>query len=132
MREFIRHPSTVPIQLSEIDGDVLQGVNTLSNVSMGGISCQCDHPVDEGVPVTIKIDCVDPGFEISGVVIWCRQQQDGFEVGIKFLASKDKMFLLRMVEQICYIVMQNEKRELSSEQAAKEWIQKFAGEFPLA
>ncbi|MEQ8937648.1 MAG: PilZ domain-containing protein, partial [Gammaproteobacteria bacterium] len=55
---------------------------------------------------------------------------------IEFLTSKQKMFLLRMVEQLCHIehyrneIARVEGRELSSEQAAQEWISKYAESFP--
>ena len=49
-----------------------------------------------------------------------------------------KNILLRMVEQICHIehyrneLLQTEGREISSEVAAKEWIEKYAHTFPGA
>ncbi len=44
--------------------------------------------------------------------------------------------MARMVEQICHIeqykneILKAEGRQLDSKQAALEWIQKFASEFP--
>lgn len=136
MREFIRHPATVPIQVSELEGETRPGQHTLNNVSMGGVSCLCDHPVEIGTSVSIKMECVDPGFEMIGKVVWCREKDSGYEVGIEFLTSKQKMFLLRMVEQLCHIehyrneVARVEGRELTSEEAAQEWISKYADSFP--
>jgi len=43
---------------------------------------------------------------------------------------------VRMIEQICYIehyrkeVLLNEGRRITSEQAALEWIEKYAQDFP--
>jgi hypothetical protein len=45
---------------------------------------------------------------------------------------------VRLIEQICYIehyrqeVLISEGRKLTSEQAALEWIEKFAQDFPSA
>ncbi len=136
MRQFIRHPSTVPIQIHELEGQVKAGFNTLNNVSFGGVSILSDEPIAIGTPVSIGIECVDPEFEMTGKAVWCKPKDDLYEVGIEFIASKDKMFLLRMVEQVCHIehykneVLQKESREISSEQAAKEWIEKYADSFP--
>jgi hypothetical protein len=44
---------------------------------------------------------------------------------------------VRMIEQLCYIdhykqsVELNEGRTLTGEEAAMEWIEKFAGKFPV-
>ncbi|MEM7026674.1 MAG: PilZ domain-containing protein [Pseudomonadota bacterium] len=136
MREYIRHPTSVPINLHEIDGPIKHGINTLSNVSFGGVSCICEEPVEAGSNLHIRIDCVDPDFEVSGTVVWCRPHANGYEVGIQFLVSKDKMFLFRMVEQLCHIehyrheVDRKEGRQLSSEEAASEWIARYADKFP--
>lgn len=139
MREFIRHPSTIPVQLIKQDknnGEVYAGVNTLNNVSFGGVSCLCSEPVDKGSMVTMTIECIDPAFEIEGKVVWSKPSGDMYEVGVEFTVSKEKMFLLRMVEQICHIehyrneLLQKEGREISSELAAKEWIGKYAEKFP--
>ena len=136
MRDFIRHPATVPIQLEELNKEIVHGINTLNNVSFGGVSCLCPEPIEKGSTVKMKVNCVNPDFEITGKTVWCRAKNDLFEVGIEFIVSKDKVFHLRMVEQICHIehyrneVLNKEGRELTSEEAATEWIEKFADSFP--
>ena len=56
-------------------------------------------------------------------------------MGVKF-TEEETAYAVRMVEQLCYIehyrqnVLQSEGRELSGEEAALEWIEKFAGNFP--
>ncbi|MBL1142141.1 MAG: PilZ domain-containing protein [Proteobacteria bacterium] len=136
MREFIRHPSSIPVQLVQQGGDINPGTNTLNNVSFGGVSCLCSEPVDKGSSVKMTIACIDPSFEISGVAVWCKPNHNLYEVGVEFIVSKDKLFLLRMIEQICHIehyrneVLHEEGRQLDSEEAAKEWIEKHAENFP--
>jgi hypothetical protein len=59
----------------------------------------------------------------------------GYELGVTFLDAEDA-FRARMVEQLCHIedyrrsVMRTQGRELSLDEAATEWIEKFAEDFP--
>jgi phage tail tape-measure protein len=68
-------------------------------------------------------------------VIWCLAASDGYEVGVEFREVEDA-YRARMVEQVCHIehyrlwVKEVEGRDIDSEHAAKEWIGKFAEEFP--
>ncbi len=136
MREFIRHPSSIPVQLLKQDGDETSGINTLNNVSFGGVSCLCSEAIEEGCTVKMTIECVDPAFEIKGKAVWCKSKNDMFEIGVEFIVSEDEVYHLRMIEQVCHIehyrneVLHKESRELTSEAAAKEWIEKHAANFP--
>jgi PilZ domain-containing protein len=138
LREFIRHPVSVPFQLEELDGEDIHGITTLNNVSFGGISCISSAPIEKGKTVKMRIECINPDFEITGKAAWCRIKNDLFEIGIEFIVSKDAIFHLRMVEQICHIehyrseVLRNEGREINSEEAASEWVEKHASSFPAA
>lgn len=141
MREFIRHPSSIPVQLIKQENNIdetFTGTNTLNNVSFGGVSCLCSESVEKGSIVKMTIECVDPAFEIEGRAVWCKPNGDMYEVGVEFIVSKEKLFLLRMIEQICHIehyrneLLQKEGREISSELAAKEWVAKYADKFPGA
>jgi hypothetical protein len=136
LREYIRHPSSIPVQLSRQDGDITSGINTLNNVSIGGVSCLCANPVEKGSSVKMTIECVDPDFEIKGIAVWCKPNHELYEVGVEFIVSEDKVYHLRMVEQLCHIehyrneILHNEGREITGEEAAKEWIEKHADSFP--
>jgi len=136
LREFIRHPSSIPVQLVKLDGKTNPETTTLNNVSFGGVSCLSSEPVEIGSSLKMTIECIDPFFEISGIAVWCKVSNDMYEVGVEFIVSKDKMFLLRMVEQICHIehyrneLLNNEGREITSEEAAREWVDKYAETFP--
>jgi hypothetical protein len=138
MRQFIRHPASIPVQLEALDGELKHGINTLNNVSFGGISCLSSEPLEKGQTVRLKIECVNSDFEIIGKVIRCYIKDNRYEIGIEFIVSKDQVFHLRMIEQICHIehyrneILHYEGRELSSKEAAKEWIEKFASNFPTA
>jgi hypothetical protein len=73
------------------------------------------------------------GFEAEVVVM--RQQGSRFEMGL-WMSDEDSSYRLRMVEQACHIeayrrrVEREEGRSMSSETAALEWIERYAGSFP--
>ena len=134
MRSFIRHPSDIPIdfQLEEL---VTEGTDYLRNVSQGGLAFNAKIALAPGATIRIKIPLVHPVFQAIGTVTWCHPQQHEFEIGIQFLDEGDT-FRARMVEQICHIeqykqdVFDKDGRRLTGEQAAIEWIEKYATEFP--
>ena len=72
---------------------------------------------------------------LVGNVVWCDRSGNGYEIGIEFEKSRD-VFRLRMIEQICHIehyrkeILLQEGRELTTQEAASEWITKYASDFP--
>lgn len=135
MRSYIRHPSDIPIEYqTDTDGRGV-GRDRLNNISRGGLSFTSARELAAGTVIKIRISHVQPAFEVKGQVAWCHREGDGFVIGVAFIEAGD-LFRVRMVEQICHIehykaaVLANEGRNLNGEQAAREWIQKFAGDFP--
>lgn len=135
MRQFIRHPVDVPVEIRARSAAATTALHT-HDISMGGLSLQSGFPVDVGSIVDICISCVQPPFETHARVAWCREcEGPGFELGVTFLDAEDA-FLARMVEQVCHIeeyrksVQRTEQRVLSPEEAALEWIDKHAARFP--
>jgi hypothetical protein len=134
MRQFIRHPADIPIEV--ICGTPPpQAIRHIRDVSHGGLAFPAAEQVEPGVIVDIRIPCVRPVFETKARVAWCSARANGFELGVEFLDAHDA-FRARMVEQICHIenyrksVYRTEGRELTAEQAALEWIGKYAAHFP--
>lgn len=79
---------------------------------------------------------IDPRFEASARVCWCRRQRDGcYLVGLQF-GDREELHQLRMLEQICHIeqyreqVRRREGRILDNASAAREWIERHAADFP--
>ena len=137
-RKFIRHPSDIPIEIEHEEAGFPPGAaQRLKDICFGGLAFETDHGVHEGEFLKISIPVVSPTFEIRARVVWCRQINGHFDIGLEFV-EPDKIYRARMVEQICHIehyrheVYEREGRELSSQQAAMEWIQKYAQEFPEA
>ncbi len=134
MRKYIRHPSDIPIEFDLNDG-VHSHQESLNNVSLGGLSFQSQTPLPIGRSVTIRVPFVKPAFVTQGRVVWCKRQGMSFDIGLELL-DKDDAFRTRMVEQICHIehykreVYKTEGRHLTGQEAALEWIGKFAHLFP--
>jgi len=140
MRSYIRHPSSIPIGFQlESGGGRAPTTETEQalNVSKGGLAFLSRHPIAPGKVIRVRIPLVDPPFEALGHVAWCHQRADHYEIGMAFLDDAD-IFPARMVEQLCHIeayrrrVRHDEGRALSSEEAAREWIERFAPHFPGA
>lgn len=107
----------------------------MHNVGYGGLCFNSVKPLEVGSQLHICIDTVTPSFEAEGKVVWCRPEGEDFVIGIEFIKKED-IFLARMVEQICHIehykkeILISEGRQLTSKQAASEWISKYARSFP--
>jgi hypothetical protein len=132
MRQFIRHPVDIPIEVSSAAefADV-----SGYNVSLGGLALRCGSQLEAGIIVQLRIPFVQPLFEASARVAWCHECEEGFELGLEFMDPGDA-FRARMVEQVCAIesyrktIYQTEGRSLSTQEAAMEWIGKYASQFP--
>ena len=133
-RAFLRHPTGMPIQIAA-EAESLPAGRTLKDVGLGGLACQSPAPLVVGTIVNVTIPLVRPPFETQGRVVWCNGCFSHFDVGIEFVAQEDA-FATRMVEQICHIehyrntVLETEGRQLDGEEAAMEWIRKYAADFP--
>ena len=139
IRKFIRHPVDVPIQVTNnwVDDDDEDLDQTITNVSLGGLAFVSPKPLEIQDRVRVCIPILKRDNTLIGNVVWCEKCDNGvgFEIGIEFQKSRDA-FRLRMIEQVCHIehyrkeVMLREGRELSAQEAAKEWISKYADDVP--
>lgn len=135
MRQFIRHPVDMPVEICTAAAGPPASVHT-HDISLGGLAVRSPVAVAPGSGVDIRIGYVQPAFQVRARVAWCRPHDDeGFELGVTFLDAEDA-FLARMVEQVCHIedyrksAWRLEGRELSAEEAASEWIDRYAAQFP--
>ncbi len=134
MRKHDRYDTGIPVKFYQSDISQ-QFTLPLVNISHGGLSCCFPRPVTIGSEITINVDLVTPPAELLGKITWCRKFSEHYEVGLQFLDENDP-FLMRMVKQVCHIENykedqnSNRGREISSEEAAREWIEKFAVDFP--
>jgi diguanylate cyclase (GGDEF)-like protein len=135
MRQFIRHPVDVPVEIGTSGSHAASALHT-HDISLGGLAVASSFAVRAGTDVEVRIPYVQPPFTAHARVAWCcAHAEHRFELGVAFLDVEDA-FRARMVEQVCHIedyrqtVRRFERRELSSEEAAVEWIAKHAAQFP--
>lgn len=135
MRSYIRHPSDIPIEYQADERNTGISQEYLHDISAAGLSFFSARSLAPGSLITITISCVQPGFMAQAQVVWCHRDGEGFVTGVTFIEPGDR-YRARMVEQVCHIehyrakVLANEGRQLDGDQAAHEWIQKFAVNFP--
>lgn len=134
MRQFIRHPSDLPIEI-RCFAESPKIRRRVRNVSFGGLAFSSDTALKPESLIALRIPCLRPVFEVAARVAWCRNEGSQFAVGVRFLDSAEA-FRVRMVEQICHIesyrkdVERREGRQLTAEHAAREWISRYASLFP--
>lgn len=138
MRKFIRHPSSIPIEfkINQKAGPVRR---PLQNIGSGGLCFISNHPIAQGSTIQIQIPLVfhnsaQQAFEAEGCVAWCEMEGDHYRVGVQF-DDHSAQFGVRMAEQVCHIEMYRaeraqEGRHLSAEEAAREWVERHAKQFP--
>lgn len=133
MRTYIRHPANIPVQIELTSCKTNR--HQISNVSYGGLAFESDCFLEPGAQIRMRIDTVEPQFEADGIVSYCRHKGRHYLVGVEFI-KRDDLYIARMVEQICHIehykqqVAEHEGRLLSAQEAAREWISKYASRFP--
>lgn len=127
-RSFIRHPTNIPIEIAQLEKDKLTD-SQLCNFSVEGACFISDRPVEVGQYIYLRLPGLDdqPSHSAEGTVMWCKEKDDRYEVGIKFKESDEDYYsgLLKQISQIENYkeeVQQLEGRELSGEEAVKEYM----------
>ena len=104
------------------------------NLSAGGLCFVTDKPVKVGTVVEFDIPVTKPDYHGRGVIVWRREQSsNSYEIGVRF-TSDDEFYRARMVEQVCQIEDYRQRvalkgRQLTSEEAAIEWIARYSASF---
>jgi len=135
MRRFIRHPSSIPISVDVLDSQFQPTKPELVNVGKGGLCFNSLFALSQGKKVHITIPIEVSPFEVIGQVAWCHQVDERFIVGVSF-DDESVEFSVRMIEQVCHIEQYRleqrdmEGREMTSEEAAMEWVDRYAADFP--
>ncbi len=134
MRDYIRHSAKFPV-LVKLANDSPEQIEHTHNISASGLMLKLSRAVPEDALVEVTITSLTPPFNAPARVVWCRAATKGFDVGLRFV-NADDFFAVRMVEQVYQIeeykkhVLAREGRELSLEDAAQEWIDRYAARFP--
>ncbi|UTW11915.1 hypothetical protein [Marinobacterium rhizophilum] len=130
-QRFIRHPDEIPLELQLIDAreDSAPPSMPLSLV------CKSAAMLATGQQVSINISELAHASAIRGQIEWCHAHHDHYELHIRF-ANDEHAQRMRMFEQVCHIrryrqwVQDQQGRSLSEDEAALEWIAKYAALFP--
>jgi len=134
-RQFYRHPLKVPIQYQA--ASLSRGSQTSSvDLSQGGLSFLADRFFAKGTVINLTIPVGEELFKLQGHVAYCNREaaMDRYRTGVAFMNAVDA-FQAKLAEQMHRIREYRAKRsrelheELSEEQAADEWIQKYARHF---
>jgi len=119
----------------KVQGDSSCQPQQLENISEGGVCFHSEQALGPGTHVRLSIVVRERDFHAEGIVTWCQQEGDGYQVGVRFDDSATA-YTMRMVEQVCHIedyrqqTAQREGRQLSAAEAASEWVKRYAEKFP--
>ncbi|WP_044874291.1 PilZ domain-containing protein [Pseudomonas sp. LFM046] len=133
MRQFLRHPTDMPVELVPHKGGTLP-LQRLHDISLGGVACNSPRAFRRGTTLQLMIPALGSQACYSGTVAWCRKEGTEYMIGIAFI-DEENLFRARMVEQICLIEQYRKQREqetgtaLDSEAVAQEWIARHAADF---
>ena len=134
-RRFFRHPLKVPIQYRELQG-ARTDISSSIDLSLGGLCFYSNRFFSKGTPMDVRIPVGGEIFLIHGIVAYCNRHPgiDRYRIGLTFSDSQSA-FHAKLAEQMHMILEYRGKRsqelnqEISEEQAADEWIQKYAKHF---
>ncbi len=134
-RQFYRHPISVPIRYQEKMAPAAEKTKSV-DLSEGGLSFLADHFLEKGASVHLSIPVENEIFQIRGQVAYCtRLSSTGFyRTGVAFLDAMDA-FRAKLAEELIKIKQYRDKlsaelgRQITEEQAAEKWIQKYAKHF---
>lgn len=137
-RRFFRHPVSVPVEC-RVDGHDDFCPHEMRDVSYGGIAFVSDRPYELGDIVELRYPTLPHPEVVRGMIVWTVASEDAADKhhinGLCF-SDASAHFHGRIVEQLCHIEayrrVQREQhgRELTSREAASEWIANHAADFP--
>ncbi len=133
MGNCIQHPESIPVELKILTN------SKFSNVSdRGPLNLKLQFPsndlLEPGTIVEINFPVRKNPFNVTAIVETCEANNGIYNVKVYF-PDRNNEFRARLIEQVCYIeryraeILNNEGRELSGQEAAVEWISKFASNF---
>jgi hypothetical protein len=134
-RKAARFPPNVPIEVElEIGKNISIGKEYLNDISLDGLSFKFNFNIESGKDININIPLDKSVFRIKARVMWSEQVEGGYKIGVRFTDSSDafkaKIYKqLVQIEAYKYQVLEAEGRDLTFNEAAKEWIEKYAKKF---
>ena len=134
-REYIRLITGIPIEVHvEYNQNYQMSEDIVTNISFGGLSFIATDRLGIDKSTQVRFPVLGREIVVTGKVVWCEKTNRGYQVGLKF-DDPNEIERLKIIEQTFEIeryrgeIEQQEGRELSSLQAAREWSSKYAGDF---
>lgn len=135
IRRHARHVTGIPIEVTLDLNHGYQAENeSIANVSPGGLCFIASDYLQKNESIQVRFPVLNREHNLDGKVVWCNKTAMGYEVGFEF-DDPEEVERLKMIEQICQIesfrqdLEIREGRKLSGEQAAREWVTKYSGNF---
>ena len=136
-RRFYRHPMSVPLMLSTAK-EKNEGPSRSLDVSLGGLSFLWPRKLPKGSFIDINIAVQNKFFEIKSRVAYTTEDRKtgGFRTGVCF-TDYPSAFMAKLAEEMLEILRYRKRlsrelgREIPEEEAASQWIQKYAARFPV-
>lgn len=131
--EFVAHPRDLPLEITLIEDQFFPNIDK-ERAGFVGITCLTSRPFHIGCSVKITLEEIDPNFCVSGRIVSCNKEANDYTIAIEF-PTKEECYCVRMIEQLSQIEdyrrqAKHAGRRLNYNEAAAEWIQKFAANFP--
>lgn len=134
-RRFFRHPVSVPIQYQAISAKSSDKSASV-DVSEGGMCFFSSQYLPVGTKLSLSIPVGHQLFKVKGQVAYCASSggEYRFRTGVAFL-DPASAFRAKLAEEILQIseyqkkISREEGREIGEEEAAREWIRRYAKDF---
>ena len=135
-RQFLRHPINVPILIQRSLRREASSSESI-NVSPGGLSFMTPQKLVRGDKLTITIPVKDKRFRIKGRVVYSVREEKRrlYKTGV-FFSDHTSAFEAKLAEETLEVINYQKKISktlgyaVSEEDAAREWIKKYARFFP--
>lgn len=133
-RSYARYQPEVPIEIElEMGENILVTKDCLNDISVYGLSFRFNFSIPKGKLLKIHIPLEKARFSIKAEVVWCAPRGGIYDLGVKFIEPADA-FKAKIYSQICRIEEYKQKalhegRNLTFNEAAREWIRRYAAEF---
>lgn len=132
---FIKHPSDIPLDFS-VEPSPSYASAQMLNVHDGGMVFETRRSLPIGAKIHLTVNLRGAALNLQGVITHCISVAESrCDVGVQF-EEDNEHYAMRMIEQACHIehyrqlLSETSGRELTEDEAAAEWIARFAAYFP--
>ncbi len=134
-RQFLRYPIRVKMEL-QLASDSSNLHSQTGDLSGGGLHFFWIRSLAKGTSLKIALPVLNRAFKLTGEVVYSiRDAVTGlFRTGVAF-RDPSSTFRMKLAEEILRIqkfqeeLSRKQKEEISVEEAARKWIQKYSKEF---